>query len=63
MDNQFHPTPYLACGYLSMLGRKLIHVNKVAPVVVVIVFTRVLSVQCLNCDTVCHKKQNAKFVV
>ena len=28
MDNYFYPTLYWACGHLSMLGFKLIHVSK-----------------------------------
>ena len=28
MDKSFHPTLYLACNYLSMLGLKLNHVSK-----------------------------------
>ena len=31
MDNWFHPTPYSACNYLSMLGLKLTHVDKRGP--------------------------------
>ena len=30
-NDNFHPTLYLACDYLSMLGLKLIHVLKGAP--------------------------------
>ena len=31
MDKWFHPTLYLVCDYLSMLGLKLIHVSKSGP--------------------------------
>ena len=31
MDSQFHPTLYNECNYLSVLGWKLIHVNKKGP--------------------------------
>ena len=35
MDKQFHPTFYKTCDHLSMLGLKLIHVNKEDPCVFV----------------------------
>ena len=31
IDEQYHPTIYWACGYLSMLGWKFIYVSKGAP--------------------------------
>ena len=31
MDTSFHPTLYNGCNYLTMLGLKLIHVNKSCP--------------------------------
>ena len=34
MDKKFHPTFYRACYYISMLGLKLVHASKAAPVAI-----------------------------
>ena len=32
MGTKFHPTPFEGCNYISMLGLKLIHANKMGPI-------------------------------